>query len=107
MLATRSTARTAGNGAGTAASGSVAATVATVARPSAVGRMRVSPRSRHHRSKLAWACSGAVSSARVRHQRWAAVWLAFSTTPLRLPRRAGQMATDTPYSLNLIKPGWG
>jgi hypothetical protein len=58
--------------------------------------MRVSPRTRHHRSKPAWACSTDTSSARVRHQRWAAVWLAFSTTPLRFPRRGGQIATDTP-----------
>ena len=32
----------------------------------------------------------------LRHQRWAAVWLDFSTTPLRLPRRGGQIATETP-----------
>ena len=95
-LAARATASTAGNGAGTGANGSAAATVATVALPLLVGRMRVSPRSVHHRSKLAWACSGVMSSARARHQRCAAVWLAFSTTPLRLPRRAGQIATDTP-----------
>ncbi|UOX99985.1 hypothetical protein [Blastococcus sp. PRF04-17] len=47
-------------------------------------------------SNDACACSGVTSSAKVRHQRWAAVWLAFSTTPLRLPRRGGQIATCTP-----------
>ena len=56
----------------------------------------MSPRSAHHRSSEACAASTVTSSARVRHQRWAAVWLAFSTTPLRFPRRGGQIATDTP-----------
>jgi len=53
--------------------GSLAAMVTTVALPSPVGRSRVSPRSPHHRSNAAWACSGDTSSARVRHQRCAAV----------------------------------
>ncbi len=65
-------------------------------RPSAVARMRVSPRTPAKRSRLAWACSTVASSASVRHQRCAAVWLTFSTTPLRLPRRGGQIATQTP-----------
>src|SRR5690606_14510096 len=34
-------------------------------------------------SSEACACSAVVASARVRHQRCAAVWLFFSTTPLR------------------------
>lgn len=34
-----------------------------------------------------WAVAQAVSSGKVRHQRCAAEWLAFSTTPLRLPCR--------------------
>lgn len=42
---------------------------------------------------LAWACSTVVSSARVRHRPLGGGWLTFSTTPLRLPRRAGQIAT--------------
>ena len=86
----------AGYGAGTAPSGSPAAVTATEDRPSAVTRSRVSPRSAANRSRLAWAASTVNSSARVRHQRWAAVWLIFSTTPLQLPRRGGQIATDTP-----------
>ena len=34
-------------------------------------------------------------SGRVRHQRCAAAWLAFSTTPLRLPCRGGHTSTAT------------
>lgn len=81
---------------GIGARGSVAAIVATLERPSAVGRSRVSPRSEHHRSSDACAASTETSSGSVRHQRCAATWLAFSTTPLRLPRLAGQIFTDTP-----------
>jgi hypothetical protein len=43
-----------------------------------------------------WAWPTLSASGTVRHQRWAAEWLAFSTTPLRLPRRGGQMSTPTP-----------
>lgn len=59
---------------------------------SAVGRagsrrLRVSPRVAANRSRSAWACSTMSSSASVRHHRCAAVWLTFSTTPLRRPAR--------------------
>jgi len=93
---TRCTAKVAGNGAGSGANGSAAATVATVQRPSAVARIRVSPRVVHHFSSRAWASSTVTWSGSVRQNRCAATWLAFSTTPLRLPRRAGQGLIVTP-----------
>jgi hypothetical protein len=36
------------------------------------------------------------SSRAVRHHRWVMKWMAFSTTPLRLPRRGGHGSTPTP-----------
>ena len=41
------------------------------------------------------AASG-LATAAVRHQRWVPKWLAFSTQPLRLPRRGRQIASSTP-----------
>ena len=66
--------------------------------PSAVVRSRVSPRRRQNSSQTAWACSTVTSSGRVRHQRCAAVWLDFSTTPLRLPATAAGRSPPTPRS---------
>jgi hypothetical protein len=82
--------------AGIGASGSALATVATVARPSAVARIRTSPRVAHHVSSSACASSTVTSSGTVRQNRCAATWLAFSTTPLRFPRRGGHGLTVTP-----------
>src|SRR4029077_3892641 len=93
----RGTDRVAGNGAGGAGRrGSAPARVATLALPSAAARIRTSPRRAHQVSSSCWACSAVTSSARVRQNRCAATWLAFSTTPLRLPRRGGHGRTDTP-----------
>ena len=93
----RSTVRVAGNGvAGAGRSGSAAAIVATEDFPSAVARTRVSPRAAHHRSSSLCASSTVTSSGKVRQNRWAATWLAFSTTPLRFPRRGGHGRTATP-----------
>lgn len=93
----RVTATAAGYGAlGTSARASVAASSATVTRAPSWWRVRVSPTRAQNRSRSAWACAGVHSSARVRHQRCAAVWLAFSTTPLRCPRRGGQIRTPAP-----------
>ena len=82
----------AGNGAvGTGAIGSGLVMVSTrAARSTAEGRSRASPRSSQNLSSEAWASLTVVSSGSVRHQRCAAVWLDFSTTPLRLPRRGGR-----------------
>lgn len=43
-----------------------------------------------------WACTTLIPSGTLRLQRCGAEWLAFSTTPLRFPRRGGQIATWTP-----------
>ena len=41
-------------------------------------------------------CPGSIRALESYHQRCAAAWLAFSTTPLRLPRRGGHTATTAP-----------
>ena len=46
-------------------------------------------------SSRACARAGEASSGSVRHHRCAAEWLAFSTTPLRQPRRDGHTSTAT------------
>ena len=86
----------AGNGSGIGASGSASARDWTVARPSVVARSLMSPRVAHHVSSRVWACSTVTSSGRVRQNRCAATWFAFSTTPLRFPRRGGHGLTLTP-----------
>ena len=58
-------------------------------------RARPSPTRAQKASRCACAWVGLSPSGRVRHQRCARLWLPFSTTPLRLPRRAGQMSTPT------------
>jgi hypothetical protein len=45
---------------------------------------------------FAWA---RVPSPRVRHQHYVAEWLAFSTTPLRFPRRGGHVTDSAAYCL--------
>jgi hypothetical protein len=84
----------AGNGTpGTGRSGPAAASSPTVAR--CPPRIRCRPSIGTARSsRPRWAAVIVASSGRVRHQRCAAEWLAFSTTPLRLPRR-GQISTPT------------
>jgi hypothetical protein len=93
----RVTASTAGYGAvGAASSRSAAASSATVSVRPSRRRVRASPTRAQNRSRSACAPVIVCSSARVRHQRWAAPWLAFSTTPLRCPRRDGQIRTPAP-----------
>ena len=88
---------TAGNGtAGSGASGSPAISAPTVVRSPSRTRRRASPVRRHQASSRAWACAGVTSSGSVRHHRCAAEWFAFSTTPLRQPRRDGQTSTTAP-----------
>jgi len=52
------------------------------------------PRVQHQVSRRACASLTVTSSGRVRQNRWAATWLAFSTTPLRLPLRATYRCED-------------
>ncbi len=94
-----------GNGAGRARSGSAAASCPTVMdrwtpSGSRTTRRRPSPLVAHQVSMRAWACSTVIGrpstvSGMDRQIRCAAVWLAFSTTPLRFPRRGGQTSTVT------------
>ena len=68
------------------------------------GLLRWSVARAQNSSSIRWACAVVTSSGSERHQRCATVWFAFSTTPLRLPRRGGHGRTRTPNSLNLL--GW-
>ncbi|MGS0686813.1 hypothetical protein ACVBEQ_16990 [Nakamurella sp. GG22] len=89
----RGTATTVENAAaGTGRNLSVSARAATVQRVpvSSITRTLVSVFSAQNTLSRAWACAAVTSSGRVRHQRCATVWFAFSTTPLRFPRRGGQ-----------------
>ena len=80
---------------GAAVSTSAPASAPTVTRCPSRRRIRASAR-RQNASTPAWAVTGVASSPRVRHQRCAREWLPFSTVPLRLPCREGQMSTPTP-----------
>src|SRR5450756_1474517 len=66
-----------------------------VASPARI-RRRLSPTRAQNASRWAWAWVGLSASGNVRHQRCASEWLPFSTTPLRLPCRPGQMSTPAP-----------
>lgn len=87
LVAVRSSVTTTGNTVGGSGRSRSAASIAfAVVLPVSVWRGRSScPLA--NASKLACACSRVSSSGTVRHQRCAAVWLFFSTTPFRFPLR--------------------